>query len=1478
MRTTLRALVLLLGLGLCIVPSASRSQGVRGPALLPGQTATQLPDGRWLLLGGQGVSGPLSAAVLWDPRTQMSALLPQPLGRARAWHTATLEPDGAVIVVGGLGGDGQTVPDIELFDAATQTFQVLASTGIAPRANHTATLLTDGRILIAGGVGTRGQTLADGQLWDAVSHQVDANRVLLTGARRDAVAILLPDGTVLLWGGVDGNGVPLATGDVFDPLAARFSLVAQMPPGAQNLPIPPEMSASMPTAGSTDVAVDSILAMRFSKLLQAESLSSLTVTLSGPLGPLSAFVVPAEAGRLAFVTPQVSLQPGTVYTLAVNGAVDRSGFLLPFTSISFVTAASGPGVPGPGPGGTPPGGPPGSPPKGQPGGLRDDDMVWRGETRDGKPYSRWQELPPLHAPRGVTALAGQVLRLDGEPLPDVTLQIDRAWTRSDRTGRFLLTGISAGHQVLLIDARTANRPGRAYGVFEVGVDIAGGTTTVLPFTSWQPRLDTDHEVLIPSPTQSEVVVTTPGIPGLELRIPAGSVVKNHLGRVSHTVGITPIPADRPPYPLATNVSVPIYYTIQPGSGYVEQPQGLKARIIYPNYNSLPPGARANFWQYDPDVVGWHIYGLGTVTSNGKQIVPDPAIGLYEFTGAMINDGETPPCEEDCADEDQDEDGDPVHLATGLFALRKLDLAVRDVIPLAVKRYYVQNDTSPRPFGIGITHPYQMFLWSANQYQEADLILPSGAKVHYVRTSPGTGYADAVFENGNRPGAFFESRITWNGNGWDLKLKNGLVYVFGENAPLQSIRDRYGNTVTVTRNIDSQTGKVSRVTSPNGRWIQFTYDTSNRVSQVTDNIGRQVGYVYDRPGDPPGRLWKVTDPGGGVTEYTYDASGRMKTIKDALGIVFLTNDYDSNGRVSRQTEADQTTYLFAYTLDSNGRVTQTDVTNRRGYLRHLEFNGAGYTVTDTRAVGQPEAQPRTYVPDPTTNLLTSMTDALGRQTSYGYDPMGNVLTVTRPGPSGNVTWTYTYEPTFNRLQSIKDPLNHQTTYIYDPQGNLTITNPLGKVTTITFDAQGRPLTVKDPLNHTWTLTYDGADLASIKNQQNQTTTFFTDSVGRVVSVKDPLGNQTRYVWTALNRLSQSTDPLGNPTGFIYDANGTLRSVQDARGGLTQFAPDAMDRLQTRTDPLQHPEGYTYDENGNRKTFTDRNGQLRIYTYDPLDRLKRIDYQDGSSTTYAWDPGNRLTQVVDSLSGTITRTPDPANNLHQEQTPQGTVTYVYDDAGRRASMTVAGQPQVLYGFDAANRLTTVTQGAATVTLDYDDANRRQKLTLPNNVKATYNYDTANRLTSITFKKGSTTLGDLTYTYDAAGRRTSVTGAWARTGLPPALAAATYNAANQQTTWGGQPQTFDLNGSLTSDGPTTYTWDARNRLSAITGGITASFQYDPLGRRTRKVVNGQTTDYLYDRRTPVQELSGESELRSCKHLVPGRRPRDDDRPHEM
>lgn len=51
------------------------------------------------------------------------------------------------------------------------------------------------------------------------------------------------------------------------------------------------------------------------------------------------------------------------------------------------------------------------------------------------------------------------------------------------------------------------------------------------------------------------------------------------------------------------------------------------------------------------------------------------------------------------------------LANSLFVLEKTDLVLPDVIPLALTRTYRQNDPARRAFGIGSTHPYDMYLWS-----------------------------------------------------------------------------------------------------------------------------------------------------------------------------------------------------------------------------------------------------------------------------------------------------------------------------------------------------------------------------------------------------------------------------------------------------------------------------------------------------------------------------------------------------------------------------------------------------------------------------------------------------------------------------------------------------------------------------------------------------------------------------------------------
>src|SRR5262249_43641131 len=162
--------------------------------------------------------------------------------------------------------------------------------------------------------------------------------------------------------------------------------------------------------------------------------------------------------------------------------------------------------------------------------------------------------------------------------------------------------------------------------------------------------------------------------------------------------------------------------------YIE-PYG--ARIIYPSITNEPPGTRVNFWNYDAEEKGWHIYGRGTVTPDGKQVVPDEGVAIYELAGASRSAPEpAPPPGGGFASSD----GDPVDLGTGLFVLRETDLVLPDVMPIALTRTHRQGfeTQGARPLGLGSGHLYELYLILDSQFQGIDLILPDGGRVHYAR--------------------------------------------------------------------------------------------------------------------------------------------------------------------------------------------------------------------------------------------------------------------------------------------------------------------------------------------------------------------------------------------------------------------------------------------------------------------------------------------------------------------------------------------------------------------------------------------------------------------------------------------------------------------------------------------------------------------------------------------------------------------------
>src|SRR5438093_1253809 len=362
--------------------SASRFQESRIPATLvqadsqriPGQTATLMPDGKLLLIGGEGKDGPLAVAIVFDPLTGTKITLSSQLATPRAWHTATLLPDGKVLILGGLDASGKVVEKAEAFDLETKTFNLLPPTLLVPRAHHSATLLTDGRLLVVGGVSEAGETLANAQLWNSKTQSQTSLPDGLVIARQGHQATLLPDGQVLLLGGVGTDGRTLENGELYDPEAESFSLI-NTPPSTQNgIEEGPQVAASLPEDGSGNVPADVLVGIRFSEPLDVRTVSGLTIKLSGPNGEIAIKVVPAESGLLAFVSPNQELEAATRYTINLDGLADPLKRVLNESQISFTTSEGGLWVP------------------------------TSNDWKTGLPASRWQLLEPLTAPPGVTAI------------------------------------------------------------------------------------------------------------------------------------------------------------------------------------------------------------------------------------------------------------------------------------------------------------------------------------------------------------------------------------------------------------------------------------------------------------------------------------------------------------------------------------------------------------------------------------------------------------------------------------------------------------------------------------------------------------------------------------------------------------------------------------------------------------------------------------------------------------------------------------------------------------------------------------------------------------------------------------------------------------------------------------------------------------------------------------------------------------------
>jgi hypothetical protein len=187
--------------------------------------STLLQSGNLLLAGGGGPTGPfLNTLELYRYRTNTfapSANLPQ-MSTLRANETATLLPNGKVLIAGGAVDNSTWTDTTDIFDPVART--ITAGPRMSnQREGATAKLLPNGLVLIAGGRDSGG-TLNTVDLYNPAKKSITPGP-LMNVARYDCAAVILPNGNLMIFGGFGAvtQAQPLDSTEIYNPSLNKWA-------------------------------------------------------------------------------------------------------------------------------------------------------------------------------------------------------------------------------------------------------------------------------------------------------------------------------------------------------------------------------------------------------------------------------------------------------------------------------------------------------------------------------------------------------------------------------------------------------------------------------------------------------------------------------------------------------------------------------------------------------------------------------------------------------------------------------------------------------------------------------------------------------------------------------------------------------------------------------------------------------------------------------------------------------------------------------------------------------------------------------------------------------------------------------------------------------------------------------------------------------------------------------------------------------
>jgi len=564
-------------------------------------------------------------------------------------------------------------------------------------------------------------------------------------------------------------------------------------------------------------------------------------------------------------------------------------------------------------------------------------------------------------------------------------------------------------------------------------------------------------------------------------------------------------------------------------------------------------------------------------------------------------------------------------------------------------------------------------------------------------------------------------------------------------------------------------------------------------------------------DDFGQVTSVTDQNGATTKYGYDGMGRVTKITYPTGDLNAWND---------------TLINYSTATDGGGNL----------YWQRKETRGAMQKVTTYDAKWQPTLTVTSDSNNPS-NTATTVSQ------STGYDWRGNVTFNSYPqnGSSGGSTGAWTDYDVLSRVTAQRQ------------------SSELGQLTTTTQYLSGVSRKVTDPngnITITSYLAYDEPDYSlplTISSPEGVSQTISRDPYGNPLSITQsgtsPVVSVTRsYTYDSYKRLCRLDDPETGSEFRVYDsASNLIGSAQGqsavacvsstanlAANALVSRTYDEMNRVKT----IVYPSGtngtsYTYDGRGKIKTAT---SGIASWSYDytnlgPL-QDETLSQNGGAYTLdYSYNNNANLSQIEYPDGTFVGYSPDALGRPTQAGSYASNVQYFAD--GKMSGYTLGNGVQYAAQENARQILQNLKYAANGVVLfnegfSYDkNANLKQVTDSVNGSRAkTMTYDGLDRLKSI-----AVGWGNEAYTYDGVNNLLTMSGTVS--GQSESLTY-TYNALNRLSGISGTSAisyTYDARGNVRTRNSATLTFDVANRLTSYSDSTTqANYWYDAHGRRTQ------------------------------------------------